>query len=94
MPNGMDLTAPCRARRAGRDQPNLADRRPRRAADPIPGRANHDHSHLVPKAFEKPSGRPDLNRRPLDPQSRIRVQTPFSRRRNYRLGSWSEHYFE
>jgi len=38
MPSGMDLTAPCRARRAGRDQPNLADRRPRRSADPIPGR--------------------------------------------------------
>jgi hypothetical protein len=34
----------------------------------------HDHSHLVPiegyKCSKNQSGRPDLNRRPLDPQSR------------------------
>ena len=41
-------------------------------------------SHLGLQAFEKPSGRPDLNRRPLDPQPCIPIATtrsgPYFRR--------------
>jgi hypothetical protein len=50
---------------------NAAPGRLSPAAGPLRPDGN-DHgvfrSQLVHKAFEKPSGRPDLNRRPLDPQ--------------------------
>ena len=48
---------------------------------PHSGAPSHDRSHLGEfrsqlglQAFEKPSGRPDLNRRPLDPQSHSRCR--------------------
>ena len=47
------------------------------------GTVSHDRSHLGEfrsqlglQAFEKPSGRPDLNRRPLDPQPCIPIPPP------------------
>jgi hypothetical protein len=51
-------------------------------ARPHSGTASHDRSHLGEfrsqlslQAFEKPSGRPDLNRRPLDPQPCFPIPT-------------------